>query len=255
MSPLKTIDKQTLKLVDYLIEMHKETQTNLDLVTDYAFGVKYYPYNKYIITHMRGKDVEGGKEKSAPHLLIINLGEAFNLDFNYFYDESIEVKNAFLSEQRKSYHPNAKFVEDVFQEIDHRFERFTNENRLLNSAEERAHYKKTENELYTIKVQLNELLSSDTILNKRSEIIELFDSMIALSKTQIETTITKIHLEQDIAKLKDSAISNSAEKIAALEQNLQSLTKELADCNKMAFEAQKGQTEALKELLALKDKL
>jgi len=69
MQDLRKLDIQTLKLIDYLIALHKKTQTNLDLVTDYSFGVKFYTYNKYIVTHMRGKEVEGGKEKHAPHPL------------------------------------------------------------------------------------------------------------------------------------------------------------------------------------------
>lgn len=254
MPSLKIIDKQTLKLIDHLIELHKETDTNLDLVTDYAFGVKYYPHNKYIITHMRGKEVKGGKEKHAPHLLIINLGEAFNLNYNYFYDENIAVKDAFLSENKSGYNPNTKIVDEVFATINKRFEQFTEKNRVLNGSEEIAYYKKTENELYAIKIHLNEILSSSTIADQKDKIIALFDTMISLGKQQIDAAITKIHLEKDLATAHNSNLTDHSDRIQQLEQNLQALTKELADCNKMAFEAQKGHTEALKELLALKDK-
>ena len=254
MASLKTIDKQTLKLVDYLIQKHQETGTNLDLVTDYAFGVKFYPHNKYIITHMRGKEVEGGKEKHAPHLLIINLGTAFDLDFNYFYDESIPIQSAFLTEKRNGYSPNTSFLDEVFAEIDKRFEKFIAENRLLHTPEEQKHYKTIEHQLYSLKVELNDMLSGETILNKKSVILEWFDRLLTIGKQQIETSVSKMQLETALAKTGHTESGDQSTRIRQLEQDVQSLTKELADCNKMAFEAQKGQTEALKELLALKTK-
>ncbi len=250
MTSLTTVDKQTLKLIDYLIKLHKETATNLDLVTDYAFGVKYYPHNKYIVTHMRGKEVEGGKEKHAPHLLIINLAEAFNLDYNYFYNESIEAKDAFLSKNKSAYKPNNKSLDEISKEINKRFEYFAKKNRSLNNIEEKECYRKAENDLHTIKEQLNELLSSETILNKKNKAIDLFDTTISLSEKQLNTALSRIRLEES-----KETTPNTKDKMQQLEQKIEHLTKELIESNKMAFEAQKGQTETLKELLALKDKL
>ncbi|WP_062055958.1 hypothetical protein [Aquimarina longa] len=254
MSQLKIIDNQTLKLIDYLIALHKETQTNLDLVNDYSFGVKFYPYNKYIVTHMRGKEVKGGKEKHAPHPLIINLGKQFNLDFNFFYDQTIGVKDAFLSKERIAYNPNKEFINGISKEIDKRFELFIEENRLLKNKEERDSCKGTENELFNIKTHLNKSLSADNLSEKKVEITEMFDRMISLCRKKINNLIAKTNLEQDIAKLNKEVVQSTEDKVAELEENIQKLVKDIAECNKMAFEAQKGQTEALKELLAIKSK-
>lgn len=254
MSSLKTIDSQTLKLVDYLIAKHKQTKTNLDLTTDYSFGVQFYTYNKYIVTHMRGKDVKGGKGKHAPHPFVINIGKRFDIDFNFFYDESMAVEDAFLTEDRASYGFNKKFVEEVFEEIDKRFELFIQENRQLKSKEEREYCKESETNLFNIKTHLYKLLSGNTLTEKKSEIIEMFDRMILLSRKKIDALLSVISLEQDITTLNKEVVSKAEVKILELERNILKLTSDLAECNKMAFEAQKGQTDALKELLALKSK-
>ncbi|TPN87169.1 MULTISPECIES: hypothetical protein [Aquimarina] len=254
MSQLKIIDKQTLKLVDYLIALHKKTDTNPDLVTDYSFGVKFYPYNKYIVTHMRGKEVEGGKGKHAPHPLIIEIGKHFNIDFNFFYDQTIDVQDAFLSKERVAYNPNKEFIDGIFEEIDKRFELFTQENRLLKNKEEREICKNTEKELFNIKVHLNKSFSGATLVEKRADIIEMFDRMILLCREKIETSISKMSLEQRIAKLNNEVVQGAEDKVIKLESTIQKLTSDLAECSKTAIEAQKGQNEALKELLAIKSK-
>ncbi|WP_027395044.1 hypothetical protein [Aquimarina latercula] len=252
MNDLKVIDKQTLKLIDYLIKYHKESQTNLDLTTDYAFGVKYYPHNKYIVTHMRGKDVEGGKGKHAPHLLMFNLGKDINIDFNFFYDDSFEVEDALLSKKQTISNQDNGDISEVFEEIEKRLELFISENKKLKGKEAKKFCDETENELLNIKTHFIKSFSAETLTEKRKEIIEVFDMMIFLSRGKIDTIIFNDNLEQDVNKLTAEKERYERDKVR-LEESIQKLNTDLADCNKMAFEAQKGQTEALKELLALKN--
>lgn len=254
MSALGIIDKQVLKLVDYLIESHDKTQTNLDLVNETAFGIKFYPHNRNIITHMRGKEVKGGKGKSAPHLLVFNLGKEFNIDFNFFYDETIDVKDAFLSKQKTvNTSNNDDDINEVFGEIEQRLELFRSENKELKGKQAKKFCYETENELLNIKTHFNKAFSTETFTEKRKEIIEVFDRMIFLSRRKIDIITTNNNLEQDVNKLTAEKERYERDKVR-LEESIQKLNTDLADCNKMAFEAQKGQTEALKELLAIKSK-
>jgi cell division protein FtsB len=250
MSALKIIDRQVLKLVDYLIELHKKNQTNLDLASETAFGLKFYPHNRNIITHMRGKDVKGGKGKSAPHLLIINIGQAFNVDFNFFYNESIEVKNAFLSKKKTTHNLNKEFTDDLFKEIERKIELSNKEEK---GKETNRYYKEAETELLHIKTHLNKSITKETLIEKRTEILEMFDKVIFLSKRKVDAQIVKTNLELKTDQLEKENEQNKNTK-SRLEANIQKLNTDLIECNKMAFEAQKGQTDALKELLAMKNK-
>ncbi|TSE10318.1 hypothetical protein [Aquimarina algiphila] len=253
MSALGIIDKQVLKLVDYLIESHNKTQKNLDLVNETAFGIKFYPHNRNIITHMRGKEVKGGKGKSAPHLLIFNLGKAFNIDFNFFYDETIDAKDAFLSKQKTVNTSNNDDINEVFGEIEQRLELFRSENKELKGKQAKKFCDETENELLNIKTHFNKAFSKETFTEKRKEIIEVFDRMIFLSRRKIDIITTNSNLEQDVNKLTAEKERYERGKVR-LEESIQKLNTDLAECNKMAFDAQKGQTEALKELLTIKSK-
>lgn len=254
MLELEKIDNQTLKLVDYLIALHKETQTNLDLINDYSFGVKFYPHNKYIVTHMRGKEVKGGKGKHVPQLLIINIGKAFNVDFNFFYDETIDVKDAFLSEQKTISSTEEESIDGIFKEIEKRLELFVQENKQLKNKEERKYCHETENELLNIKTHFNKSFSKDSLAEKRAEIIEVFDRMIFISRKKMETMRSKATLEQHINTLTSEAEQLKEDKVN-LEKSMLKLNTDLGASNRMAFEAQKGQTEALKQLLAIQQRI
>ncbi|WP_281989758.1 hypothetical protein [Aquimarina aggregata] len=171
MRELDIVDLQVLKLIDYLIDLHTKTQTNLEFTSDYAFGYRFYVSNKYVVEQMRQGKAEGKKGKRAPHLLIINLANYFNVDYNYFYDKDFDVHEAIRSSDRQH-------------------------NAIATNAQSSS---------------------------------KEYDSL----RNELEK-----HLEENKNLMKE---------------NLQ-LNQDIAQCNKMAFEAQKGQTEALKELLAIKTK-
>jgi hypothetical protein len=253
MSELDIIDSQVLKLIDYLKDLHTKTQTNLNLTEDYAFGNRFYHNNKYIVKQMRSNEKKEGKNKRAPHLLIVNLGKHFNVDFNFFYDPNYKAEDAIGSEASISDTPKEESIEGVFREIDNRLTLFAQENNQPKDKEESKHYQEIINELGNIKTHLNKSFSQDSLSEKRTHIIEAFDRIILLSRKKIDTMTSKAHLEQDITKLAEQ-IKGFAENKTELERSIQKLNIDLGECNRMAFEAQKGQTEALKQLLATKNK-
>lgn len=250
MSELDIIDAQVLKLIDYLKDLHTKTQTNLNLTEDYAFGNKFYHNNKYIVKQMRGNEKKEGKNKRAPHLLIVNLGKHFNVDFNFFYDPNYKVEDAIKSKTTISEPAKEENIEEVFKEIDKRLALFFKESQPKDK-EENKHYQDITEQLTTIKTHLNTSFSKGTLSEKRTHIIEAFDRIIVLSRKKIDTMISTAHLKQDIVQLTEQ-IKECTENKTELEKSIQKLNADLAESNRMAFEAQKGHTEALKQLLAAK---
>lgn len=164
------------------------------------------------------------------------------------------MQDAILSKERVAYNPNKEFVDGIFEEIDKRFQFFTQENRLLKNKEEKEICKNAEKELFNIKVHLNKSFSGATLIEKRADIIEMFDRLILVCREKIEISISKMKLEQHIAKLNNEVVQGAENKVIKLESTIQKLTNDLAECSKVAIEAQKGQNEALKELLTIKSK-
>lgn len=253
MSALGIIDKQVLKLVDYLIELHEETGTNLDLVNETAFGIQFYPSNRHIITHMRGTEVKGGKGKSAPHLLIFNLGKRFNIDFNFFYDDSIKAEDAFQSKHKNDVPTDSEDIQKMFDEMEKRVQIFVKGNQRLTQKEAFKFCNETEIELLSIQSHIVRAFSPEFLDEQTEEILEAFNKILLLATRTIDNLITIANLDEDIDILTTKMKRYKADK-TKLEGSIQKLNKDLAECNKSLLEAKNGETDALKQLLAIKSK-
>ncbi len=253
MSALGIIDKQVLKLVDYLIELHEETGTNLDLVNETAFGVQFYPSNRHIITHMRGPEVKGGKGKSAPHLLIFNLGKRFNIDFNFFYDESIDAKDAFLSKQKNEISDDSEGIQEMFDEMEKRVQIFVTGNQRLTQKENSKFCNETEIEVYCIQSHITRAFLPEFLDKRTEEILEAFHHILLLATRTIDNLITIANLDEDIDILTTKIERYKADK-TKLKGSVQKLNNNLAECNKSLLEAKNGETDALRQLLVIKSK-
>lgn len=253
MNELDIVDFQILKLVDYLKELHTKTNKNLQLTTDYAFGYKFYINNKYIIEQMRKDPKKNNKPKHAPHLLLINLAQHFNVDYNFFYNTSYEAEDAIGKTNLNNNTPKKEVIQEVFSEIDARLALFSKEGIEFLSTENKAIRKELEAELSEIKEQLSNSFSVKSLNEKRKHILESFESIIAIQRRKFETIVFNNQLEDKIKKLSESSEESKAEKLR-LEKRIQKLTDTIVENNSLLLEAKNAENDALRQLLAIKSK-
>ncbi len=254
MKEFHIVDTQLLKLVDYLIEKHESTQTNLEFTSYYSFGYRFYPNNKYIVEQMKGDGKKGSKKKSAPHLLLINIARYFNVDFNYFYDLGYAPEDAIRSKKEALPSSKEESVKEVFQEIDRRLELFRMENKQRRTTEQTEYYKEIEEKIHHIKEQFLVSFSLPTVSEKRKMRIEVFDHIILLGWMAIDSKRNATQLEKEQERTTKEIEALKVE-VAQLKEHREKLHADLAESNRMTIEAQKGQTEALKTLLTIKSNM
>jgi len=245
---LATVDKQFLKVIDYLKEKHSKERENVHLTEDAAFGKLIYPTNRYFIEKMRK---EG---KSVPHLALIKLAEHFNIDYNYFYEEHADVR--FKSGLESSKTANAEIarvqMEEGYQRALEDFQKKLNllETGLRSKKKSTVDFLLDETE--ALVKACKELMKQNKDRIAQKGLRNALDHVISYMQLKFEQTCALDEFK-DRASKDAEELKNGQTKMEELRQQIALLYKDVMEANKTALHAREAESEALKQLLALKE--